>query len=187
VQSVREARAGSKDKTYVHFWHARTHAGQYENLFSSGILPFETKFPVLLGRTDLRRPASRASPTKAGARPDRPSLQEVSSTETEIARLRAEGVGPTDRVRVAHYFSHFGSSWSERQAFREALLSAGFGAGGEVDSDIEWKNDYYWHHWAFTVVNASEGELTRLDSLAQSIAAEQGAIYNSWRVSQIFP
>ena len=70
------------------------------------------------------------------------------------------------------------------QAFRDSLEAAGFGGpGGEIDSDTEGSDDYYWHHWSFTVVAASETACERLDSLAADIAQAHGAIYNDWRVA----
>jgi hypothetical protein len=62
---------------------------------------------------------------------------------------------------VTHFFSHFASE-PQREALREALRAAGMGTpgrGSEIDSDEKLEGDGYWHHWAFTVLNAVPAEL----------------------------
>jgi len=41
------------------------------------------------------------------------------STEEEVAKLERDGLGQDKQIWVSHFFSHFGSTRPERQAFRE--------------------------------------------------------------------
>ena len=109
------------------------------------------------------------------------------TTEAELERLRVEGTAPETRIWVTHYFSHLGSSWSDRSAFREALRASGFGTPGdftEIGSDEEMEGDAYWHHWASTVYSASPEALTRIDELAREIAEAHGVRYDDWEVQR---
>ena len=109
------------------------------------------------------------------------------STDEEIERLRAEGTPVEARVWVTHFFSHSGSSEPMRAAFRDALRSGGFGTPGaftEIGSDEVAEGDGLWHHWSFTVIDASPGELRRADRLAREIAETHGAVYDEWSVQR---
>jgi Regulator of ribonuclease activity B len=103
-------------------------------------------------------------------------------TTDELERLRAERVSPDEHMWVAHYFSHFGSSRSERTAFRAELKSAGFGESGEVSADEEITGDGYWHHYAFTKLNASVERCEELDKIARAVADKHGVRYDHWEV-----
>lgn len=104
------------------------------------------------------------------------------TTAEELEKLRAEDLSPDDQIWLAHYFSHFGSSLTERRAFREDLRSAGFGVDGEVSADEEITGDGFWHHYAFTRIAASVERCEEMDALARAIAERHGVRYDRWNV-----
>jgi hypothetical protein len=106
------------------------------------------------------------------------------STEEEIARLEGDRLGQEGRIWVSHFFSHFGSSRPERQAFRDQMTDAGFGVGGEVGSDEEVTGDGYWHHYAHTRVAPSADICRAMDGKAADIAASRGVRYDLWHVAR---
>ena len=109
------------------------------------------------------------------------------TTESELRRLAQDGLRPTERIWITHFFRHFGSSQGERRAFREALLAAGFGTGGrdaEIGTDEEVTGDGYWHHWSFTALRATPEILTAADASAAQIAADHGVHYGGWKVQR---
>ncbi|MDX6437497.1 MAG: hypothetical protein QOF45_80 [Gaiellaceae bacterium] len=92
----------------------------------AGTALFAFEGPKLVGTavaTEVVPPSSR--PSHGG----RDAEGSAVTAESELARLKAEGVGPQDRICVAHYFSHLGATWGERKAFPDALLAGGFGGG----------------------------------------------------------
>jgi hypothetical protein len=112
------------------------------------------------------------------------------TTEEELAKLEAEGTPTEARVWVTHRFGHFGSEEAEREAFREALRTGGFGTQGdfaEIGSDEELEGDGYWHHWSFTVARAEPDELRSLDRRAAEIAARHDVRYDGWEVARHGP
>ncbi len=98
--------------------------------------------------------------------------------------LERDGLPPERRIWVSHFFSHFGSTQSQRQAFRDQLRAAGFGAGGEVASDEEVTGDGYWHHYAHTLIPASPETCRELDTKATEIAASHGVRYDLWHLAR---
>ena len=107
----------------------------------------------------------------------------MGKAERNIAWLRERGVLPHDRIWVAHYFSHFGASSEQSAAFRKELRRAGFGTDDRgVDSDIEFDDPHYLHHWALTLVKASFAQLQRLDDRARKISKEHAVKYDGWLI-----
>jgi hypothetical protein len=99
------------------------------------------------------------------------------------AALLNRGSPRDERIWVIHNFSHFGASWSERAAFKQDLLLAGFGTGGgqaEIASEQEVTSDRRWHHWAITAVNPSSDVTDRVDALAGALAARNRIRYDGW-------
>jgi hypothetical protein len=107
--------------------------------------------------------------------------------EEELRRLAEGGVSPSDRVWVTHFFSHFTSSEEERRTFREALVASGFGSGdheAKIGTDEEVTGDGLWHHWSFTVLQATPEILTAADAKAAQVAADHGVRYDGWKVQR---
>jgi hypothetical protein len=101
--------------------------------------------------------------------------------------LRAGEVPEGAQVWVTHFFSHPGSSLLDRRGFHDALRAAGFGTPGahtEIDADEEVAGDGFWHHWAFTVIPASEASLAAADHRARDIADGHGVQYDGWSVQR---
>jgi hypothetical protein len=112
----------------------------------------------------------------------------VREPEDELERLAADALPPGTRVWVTHFFSHFFSTWEQRHTFRAALREAGFGTPGdfqEIGSDEEITGDGYWHHWAFTVLEATAERLTEADAAARAVAAAHGVRYDAWHVQRV--
>jgi hypothetical protein len=109
------------------------------------------------------------------------------TTEDEIQKLQADDLPAGARIWVAHFFSHFNSTYAQHDAFRRDLEAAGFGTPSAgfprpIDSDEEIEGDGFWHHWAYTVVEASPAYLRLMDSRARQIAEQHGVRYDRWRV-----
>ena len=111
-------------------------------------------------------------------------------TDEELRQLEADNLERGTRVWTTHFFSHFGSSETERSDFRDALREAGFGTTrrfAEIGTDEEVSAYGYWHHWAFTVFDADPAMLRRADGRARSIANERGVRYDGWKVQRHAP
>lgn len=111
----------------------------------------------------------------------------MTNTEEELAKLEADALAPGTRIWVTHFFSHFGSSYAERAAFHDALRQSGFGTPGrftEIGADEELEGDGYWHHWAFTVLEARPKELRQADKRARELAEAHGVRYDDWKVTR---
>jgi hypothetical protein len=106
------------------------------------------------------------------------------TAEDELRWLAASHLTPDIRIWVGHFFSHFGSEWNEREAFRTALREAEFGRDGTIRSDIEGSDDWYWHHSTYTRVKASPRACLRLERLAARIAEEHGVRYDDWMIAR---
>ncbi len=107
------------------------------------------------------------------------------STDEELAKLEVDALPPGTRIWVTHFFSHFGSSDAERDAFQDALREAGFGTPGqfvEIGADEEITGDANWHHWAHTVFEAAAEVLRAADTRAGTLASRYGVRYDGWRV-----
>jgi hypothetical protein len=108
-------------------------------------------------------------------------------TEDELQSLRADRLQPGSRVWVCHYFSHFGSTSDQRLAFQRALREDGFGTPGrvrEIGADEEITGDGYWHHWAFTLIEASEEPLRAAEERARRVAEQHGVQFDGWEVQR---
>ena len=107
----------------------------------------------------------------------------VGRTDDEIARLDAEGVPADQRIWTWYFFSHFGAPRAERQAFRDALLAAGF---TELGADTEGGPDdgYYLHYWSHTIRTADRNALREADRVAADISEEHGVRYDDWQVAR---
>lgn len=108
-------------------------------------------------------------------------------TEDELRRMKADGLPPGSRVWVSHYFSHFGSTHEQRVVFHAALRDGGFGTPGrvaEIGADEEITGDGYWHHWAFTLLDASAEVLRGADERARQLAHQHGVQYDTWEVQR---
>ncbi len=106
--------------------------------------------------------------------------------EDELRVLEAARVPAGTRVWVTHFFSHFGSSFTERTRFQEALAAAGFGTEGKftpIDADEEVAGDGHWHHWSFTLLEASRAALVAADGAALRISGEHGVRYDGFRLT----
>jgi hypothetical protein len=109
------------------------------------------------------------------------------TTDEELQKLAADGLAPKTRVWITHFFSHFGASERDRATFRDALLEAGFGTIGkfaEIGTDEEATDDGYWHHWTFTVFEASPERLRGADEVARELAHAHGVRYDGWMVQR---
>jgi Regulator of ribonuclease activity B len=103
-------------------------------------------------------------------------------TEDEIAKLDAEGV-PADRpIWTEYFFSHFGARPTERQAFRDAMLAAGF---TNLGADTEGADPNYLHYWSHTIRTADRDALREADRLAATIADKHGVRYRGWEVARL--
>jgi hypothetical protein len=110
-------------------------------------------------------------------------------TEDELRKLQADGIPASAHVWVTHNFSHVGASCDELAKFREALAANGFGTSSDrhpdpIGSDEEVEGDGYWHHYAFTVVEASPGSLRLMNEKAGQTAKQHGVQYNGWAVQR---
>jgi hypothetical protein len=105
----------------------------------------------------------------------------VAATDDEFARLDAEGVPAHQLIVTSYFFSHFGASAGERQAFRDALAAAGF---ADLGADTEGSDPNYLHYWSHTIRSASRDELRAADRLAAVIAHEHGVRYDGWEVAR---
>jgi hypothetical protein len=72
-------------------------------------------------------------------------------------------------------------STPERQAFRDALLAAGF---SNVGADTEGAEPYYLHYWSHTIRSASRDALREADRHADAIAREHGVRYDGWEAAR---
>ena len=106
------------------------------------------------------------------------------TTDQELLLLEADDLGTGARVRTAHFFTHFGSSATQRSEFCGDLREAGFGTI-EIGSDEQDTGNGYWHHWAFTVFDAVPDVLRDADQRAREIADSHGANYNGWEVQRL--
>ena len=115
------------------------------------------------------------------------NMQTDELTDEELAKLAADELPSDSSIWVSHFFSHFGSSYAEREAFHDALREAGFGTPSrftEVGADEELEGDGYWHHWAFTVFEATEPALRAADQRARTVAEAHGVRYDQWMVQR---
>jgi hypothetical protein len=69
----------------------------------------------------------------------------MADTESELARLRADGVGPDRLIDVSCFFSHFSSTPEQRRPFARRIQAAGF---DDIGCDEEVTGDGHWHHWS---------------------------------------
>ena len=112
------------------------------------------------------------------------------STEEELAKLKQDALPPGSHIWVGHFFSHPGSTYEQHKAFHDALRSGGFGTshrafdGTEIGADEELEGRGYWHHWAFTLLEADEQALRDADTRAGEIAANHGVRYDRWTVDR---
>jgi hypothetical protein len=108
-------------------------------------------------------------------------------TSNELAALRSDELPDGVGVWVTHRFRHPGASDEQRAAFHVALRTAGFGTPGthtEIGADEELTGDGHWHHWAFTVIEASADELRDADVCAREVATAHGVQYDGWAVQR---
>jgi hypothetical protein len=105
-----------------------------------------------------------------------------STTDEEIGRLRIEGIPDDQLIWTTHFFSHFFSSYEERNAFSGDLIEAGF---DNVDAVEELEGDQYWHHYTLTLHQASEVALRGADEAAARISERHGVRYNGWQVCRV--
>lgn len=101
--------------------------------------------------------------------------------------MRADKLPPGTGVWVSRYFSHFDSTSEQRVGFHTALREDGFGTPDrvrEIGVDEETTGDGYWHHWAFTVIDASEEALRGADERAKHLAEQHGVRYDGWAVQR---
>jgi hypothetical protein len=82
-------------------------------------------------------------------------------SEDELLRLAGDGLDPSERVWVAHYFSYFGSTWEQRIDLRADMAEAGFGVEpGEIGMDEEVSGDEFWHLLALHAPSGFTGAAT---------------------------